>query len=72
MGIKRVITDKIQDTIEHFKDAKKIAELELTVRKLQRENSLLRQTVEAVSLRLKEIESATKDCGRLINEGISD
>jgi cell division protein FtsB len=70
MGIKRVITDKIQDTIEHFKDAKKIAELELTVKKLQRENKLLRQTVDAVSLRIREIEKTTKDCGRLINEGV--
>jgi hypothetical protein len=70
MGIKRIITDKIQGAVEHFNDVTKIAQLELTVRRLKRENSLLKETVSSISLRLSKIEKAVKDCRSWIDEGI--
>lgn len=71
MGIKRIITDKVQNTIEHFRDVTKVAQLELTVRKLRRENNLLKETVNGASFRLDKIEKAVKNCRSWINEGIS-
>jgi hypothetical protein len=72
MGIKRIITDKIQGAVERLNDATKVAQLELTVRRLRRENSHLKEAVSGISLRLGKIEKAVKDCRSWIDEGISD
>ena len=72
MGIKRIITDKIQGAVEHFNDVTRIAQLELTVRKLKRENNHLKETVNDLSLHLNKIEKTVKDCRSWVDERISD
>jgi len=70
MGIKRIVTEKVQAAVEHFKDAAKIAELEYSIRKLQRENDLLRETHKGLTLRFEKAERAINDCRRWMDEGV--